>query len=168
MPPVDVPATRSNSCAMREPVRRSISARTVAGMIPRMPPPSIERTFTTSAIGALLSSNVSGRAAPQSGRLRREATACGDARQGTTREAAQAGAARGGPLDAAEELVQPRDRQVVVLLVERELRRERLEEAEDPHLTPVAVVVDVVAVLDQHALDVVADEDAAEQRIGLR
>jgi hypothetical protein len=27
-------------------VRSSISARTIAGMIPRMPPPSIERTLT--------------------------------------------------------------------------------------------------------------------------
>ncbi len=42
-PPVDVPAIRSNICAIRWPVRRSISARIMAGMIPRIPPPSMER-----------------------------------------------------------------------------------------------------------------------------
>ena len=46
MPPVEVPAIRSNSSAVGRPVRRSISASTRAGIRPRMPPPSIERTFT--------------------------------------------------------------------------------------------------------------------------
>src|ERR1700710_566033 len=46
MPPVEVPAMRSNSSAVRRPVRRSISASTRAGMRPRMPPPSMQRTFT--------------------------------------------------------------------------------------------------------------------------
>src|SRR5580704_2617573 len=43
MPPVDVPATKSNSRAMGRAVRFSISASSMAGMIPRMPPPSMER-----------------------------------------------------------------------------------------------------------------------------
>src|SRR5215210_7282226 len=46
MPPVDVPAIRSNSSAVRRPVRRSISASTTAGISPRMPPPSIARILT--------------------------------------------------------------------------------------------------------------------------
>src|SRR5215212_10021912 len=43
MPPVEVPAIRSNSSATGLCARRSSSASTRAGMIPRMPPPSIER-----------------------------------------------------------------------------------------------------------------------------
>ena len=46
IPPVDVPATRSTISAIRRPVRRSISASTSAGIRPRMPPPSMQRTFT--------------------------------------------------------------------------------------------------------------------------
>ena len=49
MPPVEVPAIRSNSSAVGRPVRRSISASTRAGIRPRMPPPSIERTFMRAA-----------------------------------------------------------------------------------------------------------------------
>ena len=40
---MDVPAIRSNIWAIRNPVRRSISARIIAGMIPRIPPPSMDR-----------------------------------------------------------------------------------------------------------------------------
>ena len=43
IPPVEVPAITSKSSAMGRPVRRSISDSTVAGMMPRMPPPSMER-----------------------------------------------------------------------------------------------------------------------------
>jgi hypothetical protein len=50
MPPVDVPAIRSNRDAIRACVRFSISLRTVAGITPRIPPPSIESTFTKAAI----------------------------------------------------------------------------------------------------------------------
>src|SRR5918992_2406290 len=46
IPPVDVPATRSTSSAVRRRVRRSISASTSAGISPRMPPPSMQSTFT--------------------------------------------------------------------------------------------------------------------------
>ena len=46
MPPVDVPTMRSKSWAVGRPVRLSISARTRVGMMPRMPPPSMERTRT--------------------------------------------------------------------------------------------------------------------------
>jgi hypothetical protein len=45
--PVEVPAIRSNSSHAGRSLRRSISARTSAGMIPRIPPPSIERIFTS-------------------------------------------------------------------------------------------------------------------------
>src|SRR5215218_2973094 len=44
MPPVQVPAIRSNSSKTRRPARRSSSVSTSAGMIPRMPPPSMART----------------------------------------------------------------------------------------------------------------------------
>jgi hypothetical protein len=44
MPPVDVPAIRSKVSATGLPVSRSSSASTIAGMIPRIPPPSMERT----------------------------------------------------------------------------------------------------------------------------
>ncbi len=50
IPPVDVPATRSKRCAVGRPVRRSISASTMAGMIPRMPPPSMDRILTMVSI----------------------------------------------------------------------------------------------------------------------
>ena len=46
IPPTEVPAIRSNSSHAGRPVRRSISARSTAGMIPRIPPPSIERILT--------------------------------------------------------------------------------------------------------------------------
>src|SRR3954454_3337431 len=49
IPPVEVPAIRSNISAVRRPVRRSISASTSAGISPRMPPPSIESTFMAEA-----------------------------------------------------------------------------------------------------------------------
>src|SRR3954452_7992911 len=47
MPPVEVPAIRSNVSAILASSRRSISASNDAGMIPRIPPPSIDSTFTT-------------------------------------------------------------------------------------------------------------------------
>src|SRR5919202_303511 len=50
--PVEVPATRSNSSAVLRPVRRSTSASTRAGMMPRIPPPSIASTRTRSATAA--------------------------------------------------------------------------------------------------------------------
>jgi hypothetical protein len=43
MPPVEVPAMRSKSSQTGLPVRRSISESTIAGMMPRMPPPSMLR-----------------------------------------------------------------------------------------------------------------------------
>ena len=46
MPPVDVPAIRSNSSNARFPDRCSISASTSAGISPRMPPPSMLSTRT--------------------------------------------------------------------------------------------------------------------------
>src|SRR3954470_1398478 len=49
IPPVEVPAIRSNISAVRRPVRRSISASTSAGIRPRIPPPSIESTFMAEA-----------------------------------------------------------------------------------------------------------------------
>src|SRR3954453_1913862 len=49
IPPVEVPAIRSNISAVRRPVRRSISASTSAGTRPRIPPPSIESTFMAEA-----------------------------------------------------------------------------------------------------------------------
>src|SRR4051794_28720917 len=49
MPPVEVPAIRSKTAAAGRSIRRSISASTTAGTMPRMPPPSIERTLTRSA-----------------------------------------------------------------------------------------------------------------------
>src|SRR5829696_8436402 len=45
---------RSNSDAAGRPARRSISASTSAGTTPRIPPPSIERTFTRSATSLTL------------------------------------------------------------------------------------------------------------------
>src|SRR3954452_15760015 len=45
IPPVEVPAIRSNSSAVCLPVRSSRSASTIAGITPRMPPPSTDRTF---------------------------------------------------------------------------------------------------------------------------
>src|SRR5215212_7847087 len=50
IPPVDVPAMRSNVSAIGLPVRSSISASTIAGIIPRRPPPSMESTLNTSAM----------------------------------------------------------------------------------------------------------------------
>src|SRR4051794_1517110 len=44
MPPVDVPAIRSNSSNTRRPDRRSNSVRTIAGIRPRIPPPSMDKT----------------------------------------------------------------------------------------------------------------------------
>src|SRR5918995_415384 len=44
MPPVEVPAIRSNSSKIRRPARRSSSVRTRAGMRPRIPPPSMAST----------------------------------------------------------------------------------------------------------------------------
>src|SRR5260370_15408328 len=52
MPPVDVPAITSKSSAIRLPVRFSISMSTVAGMMPRSPPPSIARILISRAISA--------------------------------------------------------------------------------------------------------------------
>src|SRR4051812_25229654 len=46
MPPVEVPTIRSNRSAMGLAARFSISARTIAGISPRIPPPSIARIFT--------------------------------------------------------------------------------------------------------------------------
>jgi hypothetical protein len=45
IPPVDVPATRSKTSCKCLPTPSSIAARIVAGMIPRIPPPSIESTL---------------------------------------------------------------------------------------------------------------------------
>src|SRR5690242_1259929 len=53
IPPVEVPATTSNSSATGLPVHRSISSSTIAGMIPRMPPPSMERILVTSSFDML-------------------------------------------------------------------------------------------------------------------
>src|SRR5829696_1562071 len=50
MPPVEVPATRSKSSATRRPVRSSSSASTSAGMIPRIPPPSMVRMRTRACL----------------------------------------------------------------------------------------------------------------------
>ena len=45
MPPVEVPAIRSNRSAVCLPVRSSRFASTIAGITPRIPPPSIDSTF---------------------------------------------------------------------------------------------------------------------------
>src|SRR4051812_13698897 len=50
MPPVDVPAITSTIDAIGRPVRRSISARTSAGINPRIPPPSIASAFTAPSL----------------------------------------------------------------------------------------------------------------------
>jgi hypothetical protein len=50
MPPVEVPATKSKRSAIRFFERFSISASTVAGITPRIPPPSMERMRTFSAM----------------------------------------------------------------------------------------------------------------------
>src|SRR5258707_13141 len=46
IPPVDVPAIKSNSSQMGLPDCFSMAASTTAGMIPRMPPPSIARILS--------------------------------------------------------------------------------------------------------------------------
>jgi len=46
MPPVEVPAMTSKSFAIGFCVDFSIAARTVPGMRPRMPPPSMERILS--------------------------------------------------------------------------------------------------------------------------
>src|SRR5258708_4533489 len=46
MPPVDVPAIKSNSSQIGLPDCFSMAASTTAGMIPRMPPPSIARILS--------------------------------------------------------------------------------------------------------------------------
>src|SRR5712692_1005298 len=50
IPPVDVPVTRSKRSLMGRFVRTSISARTRAGIIPRIPPPSTASTLNAGAI----------------------------------------------------------------------------------------------------------------------
>src|SRR6266511_6488338 len=45
IPPVEVPTMKSKSSAHDRPVRCSISTRMRAGMMPRIPPPSTERTL---------------------------------------------------------------------------------------------------------------------------
>ena len=49
MPPVEVPAIRSKSSETGFPVSDSILARTMAGMMPRIPPPSIDRILSSLA-----------------------------------------------------------------------------------------------------------------------
>ena len=49
-----MPAIRSNIWAIRYPVRRSISARIIAGMIPRIPPPSMDRMVNKGIVSCQL------------------------------------------------------------------------------------------------------------------
>jgi hypothetical protein len=71
MPPVEVPAMRSKRFAILSFVLSSISLRFVAGMIPRIPPPSIERTFF---VAPSFRSDVEPDSAAEAGRLPSHAT----------------------------------------------------------------------------------------------